>query len=231
MPKKHSRPCIVPVKCEDKDFDTTPPQDSFASMPRGSRIAVIADPGRGKSACIKCQLCASAPWAAVYVIHGMVGSTEYDLVTHTALTWEEATPEYFAQQSAKHKKAPCALIVDDCAYADQSKKAKSNMYACLQHACTHHNFTCWLASHSLTQLVPRLRRCCDIMCIWPPSSAGGNDQVPYLARALGLSRTALQKAFDVTSTQGKHAFLCIYQDPPTGRSRIMMNCDTPIDLL
>ena len=88
------------------------------------------------------------------------------------------------------------------------------------------------AYHSVDiYVVPRLRRCCDIMCIWPPSSAGGNDQVPYLARALGLSRTALQKAFDVTSTQGKHAFLCIYQDPPSGRSRIMMNCDIPIDLL
>ena len=175
------------------------------------------------------MLCASAPWAAVYLIHGAVGSTEYDLVQHTKLTWEEATPEYFAAESAKHGKKPCALIVDDTAYSDLSKKGKSNAYACLQHACTHHNFTAWLASHSLTQLVPRLRRACDVMCIWPPTT-GGSDQVPYLARALGLPRPALQEAFDVARSRGKHSFLCIYQDPPAGRSRIMLDCDTPIEL-
>ena len=91
-------------------------------MPRGSRIAVVADPGRGKSSFIKNALCRSSPWAAVYVIHGAAGSTEYDLVTHTKLTWEAATPEFFAAESAKHKKEPLALIVDDCAYADLSRK-------------------------------------------------------------------------------------------------------------
>jgi hypothetical protein len=222
-------PAIIAVHSEDKAFDTSPPQDSLASMPRGSRIAVIADPGRGKTAAIKCMLCASAPWAGVYVIHGAVGSTEYDLVQHTALDWITATPEFFAAESAKHGKKPCALIVDDCAYSDLSKTGKSNAYACLQHACTHHNFTAWLASHSLTQLVPRLRRACDVMCIWPPTT-GGSDQVPYLARALGLPRPALQEAFDVARSRGKHSFLCIYQDPPAGRSRIMLDCDTPIEL-
>ena len=109
-------PAIIAVHSEDKAFDTSPPQDSLASMPRGSRIAVIADPGRGKTAAIKCMLCASAPWAGVYVIHGACDSQEYALVQHTALDWDTATPEFFAAESAKHGKKPCALIVDDCAY-------------------------------------------------------------------------------------------------------------------
>ena len=228
-PAKKAVPAIVPIQCDDKLFDTDPPQDHPASMPRGSRIAVVADPGRGKSSFIKNALCRSSPWAAVYVIHGAAGSTEYDLVTHTKLTWEAATPEYWAAESAKHKKEPLALVVDDCAYADLSRKEKSNAYACLQHACTHHNVTCWLASHSLTQLVPRLRRCCDIMCLWPPTT-GGHDQVPYLARTLGLPRPALQRAFDLATSRGPYSFLCIYQVPPEGRSRIMLDCEHPIDL-
>jgi len=77
--------------------------------------------------------------------------------------------------------------------------------------------------------VPRLRRACDVMAIWPPTT-GGSDQVPYLARALGLPRPALQEAFDVARSRGKYSFLCIYQDPPAGRSRIMLDCDTPIEL-
>ena len=92
----------------------------------------------------------------------MAESQEYDLIQHTKLTFEEATPEFFAAESQKHNKQPCAIIVDDYAYADMNKKEKANAYKMVQHACTHLNFTCWLASHSLTQLVPRLRRACDI---------------------------------------------------------------------
>jgi hypothetical protein len=219
---------VVPIHCEDKRFETKPPQEHPCSMPRGSRIAVIADPGRGKSSLIKNQLCRSAPWAAVYVIHGASDSQEYDLVDHTKLTWENATPDFFAAESKKHKKQPCAIIVDDCAYADMNRKEKSNAYAMVQHACTHHNFTAWLASHSLTQLVPRLRRACDIMCVWPPTT-GGSDQVPYLARALGLNRALLQEAFDECLSRDKYSFLCIYQDPPADRSRIMIDCDEPFE--
>ena len=222
-------PAIVPIVCDDKLFETDPPQDHPASMPRGSRIAVVADPGRGKSSFIKNALCRSSPWKAVYVIHGAAGSTEYDLVTHTKLSWADATPEYWAEQSRTHKKEPLALVVDDCAYADLNRKEKSNAYACLQHACTHHNVTAWLASHSLTQLVPRLRRCCDIMCLWPPTT-GGHDQVPYLARTLGLPRQLLQAAFDVAAARGPFSFLTIYQNPPEGRSRIMLDCEYPITL-
>ena len=92
--QKH-KPAIVPVQCQDKTFDTRPPQDHPCSMPRGSRIAVIADPGRGKSSLIQNQICRSAPWAAVYIIHGMAESHEYDLIEHTKLAMTAATPEYW----------------------------------------------------------------------------------------------------------------------------------------
>ena len=46
MPKRaKTRPTIIPVDCEDKDFDTAPPHDHPVSMPRGSRIGVVSDPG------------------------------------------------------------------------------------------------------------------------------------------------------------------------------------------
>ena len=227
-PSKH--PAVVPIKTADKTFSTDPPQDHPCSMPRGSRIAVIADPGRGKTSTILNCLCRGEKWAGIYVIHGASGSTEYDLCEHTKLEWKDATPDYFAAESAKHKKQPCAIVVDDTDYAGLSSKVeKSNAYKMVQHVCTHHNFTAFLASHSLTQLIPRLRRACDIMMLWPPST-GGSDQVPYLARTLGLPRPSLQKAFDMAASRGPYSFLCIYQVPPKGRSRIMLDCDTPIDV-
>ena len=230
MPKKaKARPTIIPVECEDKDFDTAPPHDHPVSMPRGSRIGVVSDPGRGKSAWVKNALAWGHPWAAVYVIHGARGSTEYDIVTHTKVEWAQATPEFWVSESRKHGKKPCAIIVDDTNYADLNKLEKSNCYKMVQSACTHHNFTCFLVSHSLTQLIPRLRRACDIMVLWPPTT-GGNDQVPYLARTLGLPRPLLQSAFDAATARGKYSHLCIYQDPPKGRSRIMLDCEIPIEI-
>ena len=223
MPGKKLQPAVIPVQCTDKTFDTTPPQDHPCSMPRGSRIAVVSDPGRGKSSLIKNMACRSAPWAAVYVIHGMAESKEYDLIDHTKLTMDQATPEFWASESKKHGKAPLALIIDDYDYSSMSKTEKTNCYKLCQHACTHHNVTAWLVSHSLTQLVPRIRRTCDVMCIWPPTT-GGADQTPYLARSLGIERALLQEAFDECLERGKYSFLCIYQDPPKGRSRIMIDC-------
>ena len=68
----------------------------------------------------------------------------------------------------------------------------------------------------------------------PPLSAHraalGNDQVPYLARTLGLPRPLLQSAFDAATARGKYSHLCIYQDPPKGRSRIMLDCEIPIEI-
>ena len=232
MPKKMAskHPAVVPIQTADKTFNTDPPQDHPCSMPRGSRIAVIADPGRGKTSTILNCLCRGEKWAGIYVIHGASGSTEYDLCEHTKLEWKDTTPDYFAAESAKHKKQPCAIVVDDTDYAGLSSKVeKSNAYKMVQHVCTHHNYTAFLASHSLTQLIPRLRRACDIMMLWPPTT-GGSDQVPYLARTLGLPRPSLQKAFDMAASRGPYSFLCIYQVPPKGRSRIMLDCDTPIEV-
>jgi hypothetical protein len=67
------------------------------------------------------------------------------------------------------------------------------------------------------------------MVIWPPTT-GGNDQVPYLARTLGLSRPLLQSAFDAATARGKYSHLCIYQDPPKGRSRIMLDSEIPMEI-
>ena len=67
------------------------------------------------------------------------------------------------------------------------------------------------------------------MVLWPPTT-GGNDQVPYLARTLGLPRPVLQGAFDEAAARGKYSHLCIYQDPPKGRSRIMLDCEIPIEV-
>jgi len=164
MPGQKTKPAIVPVHCKDKSFDTAPPQDHPCSMPRGSRIAVVSDPGRGKSSLIQNQICRSAPWAAVYVIHGMAESQEYDLIDHTKLTMEQATPEFWAAESKKHGKAPLALVIDDYDYASMNKVEKACCYKVCQHACTHHNVTAWLVSHSLTQLVPRVRRV--ISCVY-----------------------------------------------------------------
>jgi len=40
------------------------------------------------------------------VIHGMAESKEYDLIDHTKLTMEQATPEFWAAESKKHGKQP-----------------------------------------------------------------------------------------------------------------------------
>ena len=54
----------------------------------------------------------------------MADSHEYDLIEHTKLTFEEATPEFFAAEAKKHNKAPCAIIVDDYMAAAHPTLAK-----------------------------------------------------------------------------------------------------------
>jgi hypothetical protein len=72
MSRKHTskHPAVVPIQTADKTFNTDPPQDHPCSMPRGSRIAVVADPGRGKTSTILNCLVRGEKWAAIYVIHG-----------------------------------------------------------------------------------------------------------------------------------------------------------------
>ena len=70
-------------------------------MPRGSRIAVVSDPGRGKSSLIQNQICRSAPWADVYVIHG--GRTERIRLNRTYETYNGTGDAGVLGRSSKDK--------------------------------------------------------------------------------------------------------------------------------
>ena len=158
MPKKRGSTGggIVPVQCTDKaaEEDMHPPQSHWASQKRCEKVVVCGPAHVGKSSLVKNLLVRSAPWAAVYVCHGCPGTTEYDLVDHCAFTWDEATPDYWKEQSAKHGGGPIAVVTDDFAYADASKTARSNLYAFVQHCCSHLNITSFMVAHSWTQLTP-----------------------------------------------------------------------------
>jgi hypothetical protein len=93
MTSKH--PAVVPIQTADKTFNTDvttdPPQDHPCSMPRGSHIAVVADPGRGKTSTILNCLVRGEKWAAIFVIHGASDSQEYSSVAAVWLHLEDHT--------------------------------------------------------------------------------------------------------------------------------------------
>ena len=62
MPGKN--PAVVPIQCEDKKFETKPPQEHACSMPRGSRIAVINPFSVGRS----------SPQEVIYIPPSLDGS-------------------------------------------------------------------------------------------------------------------------------------------------------------
>jgi len=230
MPQRKTLPTVIPVESEDKKgYDKTPPQDHPCSMPRRSRVALCAPPGHGKTSLIKNLLIRSRsdddPWAAVVVITG-VGDycKEWDKVVHTKTNFTEADESWWAAMSKKHDEKPIACIVDDMNYADLKPKERSNAYKLMQFVCTHMNVTAFLASHSWVQLIPRLRRACDIVVLWPPTT-GGSDQLDYIARSLGVSKPMLAEAF--SHCQTKYENIVVYTDPPEGRSKIMINFDAP----
>ena len=107
-------------------------------------------------------------------------------------------------------------------YADLSPKERSNAYKLVQFVATHMNVTFFMASHSWVQLIPRLRRACDVVILWAPTS-GGSDQLSYIARSLGLPKPLIAEAFAHCRT--KYDSIQIYTDPPEGRSKIMINFD------
>jgi len=76
-------------------------------------------------------------------------------------------------------------------YADMSPKERSNAYKLVQFVCTHLNVTCFMASHSWVQLIPRLRRACNVVVMWPPTH-GGAEQLSYISRSLGLPKPLLE---------------------------------------
>ena len=230
MPKtKKHQPTVIAVESEDKKgYDKTPPCNHPCSMPRRSRVALCAPPGHGKTSLIKNLLIRSRsdkdPWAAVVVITG-VGDfcKEWDKVEHTKTDFATADEKFWADMSKKHSGKPIACIVDDMNYADLSPKERSNAYKLMQFVCTHMNVTAFLASHSWVQLIPRLRRACDIVILWSPTS-GGSDQLNYIARSLGLPKPLLVEAFSHCKT--KYDNIVVYTDPPEGRSKVMINFDT-----
>ena len=63
-------------------------------------------------------------------------------------------------------------------------------------------------------------------CLWPPT-LGGADQTSYIARSIGIGKPELEAAFDQCRT--KYECVCIYTDPPPGRSTFMINMSRPFD--
>ena len=216
----HEPPTVF--ECEDKNFSREPAErHSFSARP-DARISLIAPPGRGKSGCIKNWAC-HGNYRVVFVAHGantddgQKQTKEYDLIDHTAVSFETHGPDFYIQQSEKHDGGPMLLICDDLDYAGFSKTARANMYKVCQFVCTHYRMTMLCSAHSWPQLVPRVRRLCDVHCIWPCS----RDQVPYIARGLGTSKENLARAFSRCKTP--YDFVVIERGAPTWRSAWRIN--------
>ena len=230
MPKrgksKKSEPVIIPVHSEDKHgLDPLPPQNHPASCCRAQRTLFCAPPHHGKTAHMKNCLIRSAPWAAVVVISGCGEHTaEWDKVVHTKTTFDEADENWWAAMSKKHDREPIACVVDDMDYASMGPKARQNSYKLLQFICTHMSVTAFLSTHSWVQCVPRLRRACNCIVLWKPTT-GGADQLDYISRSLGYPKPLLREAFEQCQT--KYEPIVLYTDPPPGRVNIMINWDRP----
>ena len=156
MPKKTRKSTgggIVPVQCADKasEEDMQPPQAHWASMPRCCKAVIVGPAHVGKSPLVHNLLLRSngegeGCWGAIYVAHGAAscGTQEYNLIDYTPIDWDEATPEFWAAERAKHGNRPLAVVTDDYAYADASKKARANLYAFCQHCCSHLNISSFM---------------------------------------------------------------------------------------
>eukprot|EP01043_Picozoa_sp_COSAG02_P015123 COSAG02_NODE_636_length_19238_cov_10.598046_13_plen_254_part_00 len=219
---------IIPVQCADKaaEEDMQPPQPHWASQKRCEKVVVCGPAHVGKSSLVKNCIVRSAPFAAIYICHGCPSTTEYDLLDYTAFDWDDATPEWWAEQSAKHGGAPLCCVTDDYAYADASKKARSNLYAFVQHCCSHLSIVSFMVAHSWTQLTPRLRRQAGTVFLFN-AGLGGQDAVPYIARSLGLSHARLAAA--LATCESRFSFICMHSDPPAGRPQIHRDCEVAIE--
>ena len=218
---------IRPIESEDKEgLSKEPPQDHPCSVPRGSRVGICAPPGHGKSCLAKHIAVYSRPFAAVYVIHGATETKEWDKVVHTRIDFKKATPEFWIQQSKLHDGHPLLCICDDLNWQDLGPIERTNAYKLVQFVCTHHNVTALMCCHSWVGLTARMRRACDVLCVWPPA-LGGAYQTSYIARRSGIRKPELEAAFDQCRT--KYECVCIYTDPPPGRSTFMINMSRPFD--
>ena len=233
MPKK-SAGGIVPVQCADKasEEEMAPPQQHLASMPRCCKAVIVGPAHVGKSSLVHNLLLRSngegeGCWGAIYVAHGAAAHTqEYSLIDYTPIDWDEATPAFWAAERAKHGNRPLAVVTDDYAYADASKKARANLYSFVQHCCSHLNISSFMVAHSWTQLTPRLRRQATVVFLFATGLAG-QDAVPYIARSLGM--TAPRLAAALATCESRFSFLCIHGSPPSGHPQISRDCEVAIE--
>ena len=226
--KAAADPFIKPIESEDKaGLDKNPPQKHPCSVPRGSRVALCAPPGHGKTCLAKHIAVYSRPFAKVVVIHGAGAATrEWEKVEHVQTNFVQATPEWWAEQSKLVDGAPILVICDDLNWQDLSPKERTNAYKLVQFVCTHHNVTALMCCHSWVGLTARMRRACDVVCLWPPT-LGGADQTSYIARSIGIGKPELEAAF--AECRNKYECVCIYTDPPPGRTTFMINMSRPYD--
>ena len=230
MPKrsksKKQQPVIIPVDSEDKQgLDPLPPQDHPASCCRAQRTLFCAPPHTGGTSTIKNCLVRSAPWAAVVIISGVGEHTaEWDKVVHTKTTFEEADADWWSALSKKHGGEPIACVVDDMDYSGLGVKAKQHAFQLTQFVCTHMNVTAFLRTHSWTQCVPRIRRACNCIVMWKPTT-GGADALDYIARSLGYPKALIRDAF--AQCRDKYEPIVLYTNPPPGRTEIMIGFDRP----
>ena len=163
----------------------------------------------------------------MYVIHGAGAFTkEWDKCVHTRTDFKQATPEFWAAQSKLHDGEPLLVICDDLNWADLNPKERTNAYKMVSFVCTHMNVTALMCCHSWVGLTARMRRACDVVCLWPPTLAGA-DQNSYIARSIGIGKPELELAF--AECRNKYECVCIYTDPPPGRSTFMINMSRPFD--
>jgi hypothetical protein len=64
----------------------------------------------------------------------------------------------------------------------------------------------------------------NVVVMWPPTQ-GGSDQLPYIARSLGLPKPLLEEAF--AECEPKYEPIVVYTDPPPGRNTLMIGFDRP----
>jgi hypothetical protein len=110
--------------------------------------------------------------------------------------------------------------------AIHGKASKEHMKALEDTLRGHMNVTALMCCHSWVGLTARMRRACDVVCLWPPT-LGGADQTSYIARSIGIGKPELESAF--AECRNKYECVCIYTDPPPGRSTFMINMSRPFD--
>ena len=220
--------------CSDKaKMSLEPPLKHPLSLKRGSKVQICGETNRGKASLVKSFMIFSSPthdpFKTIFVIHGAEAhTTEYDLLDHHKIKMMDATPEFFAEQSKSVNGDPMCLICDDIAWEDHTKIEKENSYKIVQFVATHMNLTCLFVSHTYVALPPRIRRNCDVLCIYPPTS--DYTQAQYIARGLGVPKPLLIRAFKRAAKDGKYAFVLRENCPPPWRNAWRISGYKPFDV-